>query len=272
MGTVDDKSDDEYSVIGDKGDLGFIDIEKYKSSCSYDPNGESEIVAISVPFPLVNGRPVSGSLGETIANPITIKNITDCSLDLWSIKIYDSKPEDSFTLSLMKPPTEISEAEYIEEFMESFSVEDRTLRPGQTLIVWLSCKPKEIGLHTSAVHVNVGDETIERLVFVLAEDKVCQSLVTNRPYNRARKKKVEVFTGDAFVVGSRPSRASNRGFKNRLPEYPIPTEIVELVEKNQMPDAIIEGLRKENYFTYFRTLLVMEEIKIKVYIVALNYT
>nr|GMD66134.1 probable RNA helicase SDE3 [Ipomoea batatas] len=263
MGTVDDKSDDEYSVIGDKGDLGFIDFEKHKSSGSYEPNRENEKFVISVPFPLVNGRPISGSVGETIVNEITVTNTTKDPLDLWSIKIYDSKPEDSFTLSLMKPPSENSDAEYIEEFMESFSLEDKTLRPEQTLTVWLSCKPKEIGLHTSAVHFNVGEETIERLVFILAEDKVCQSLVSNRPYHRARKKKVEVFTGDAFIVGSRPSRASNRGFKNRLPEYPIPTEIIELVEKNQMPDAIIEGLRKENYFNYFRTLLAMEEIKIK---------
>ncbi|CAH9083363.1 unnamed protein product [Cuscuta epithymum] len=79
----------------------------------------------------------------------------------------------------MEPPTATSDVDCIEEFVETFSVEDKTLRPGQTLTVWLSCKPKEIGLHTSAVHFNVGDETIERLVFVLAEDKVSQSLVSN---------------------------------------------------------------------------------------------
>ncbi|CAH9120870.1 unnamed protein product [Cuscuta epithymum] len=143
MGTVDVKSDGEYSAIGGKGDLGFIDIENYKSRGSCDLDGESEIVHISAPFALVNGRPVSGCVGETIVNATTVKNITDDSLDLSSIKIHDSKPEDSFTLSLMEPPTATSDVDFIEEFVETFSVEDKTLRPGQTLTVWLSCKPKE---------------------------------------------------------------------------------------------------------------------------------
>ncbi|CAH9136634.1 unnamed protein product [Cuscuta epithymum] len=263
MSTVDNKSDGEYSVIGDKGDLGFIDIENYKSRGSYDLDGESEIVVISAPFALVNGRPVSGSVGETIVNAITVKNITDDSLDLWSIKIYDSKPVDSFTLSLMEPPTASSDVDCIEEFVETFSVEDRTLRPGQTLTVWLSCKPKEIGLHTSAVHFYVGDETIERLVFVLAEDKVCQSLVSKRPYHRERKNKVDGFTVDAYVVGSRPSRGSSRGVKHRPPDYPIPREVRELIEKKLTPDVIIEGLKRETYLTYFKTLLAIEEIKME---------
>ncbi|VFQ78197.1 unnamed protein product [Cuscuta campestris] len=263
MGTVDNKSDDEYSVIGDKGDLGFVDIANYKSSGSCDPNGESEVVVISVPFAWINGRPLSGFVGETIVNPITIKNITDDSLDLWSIKIYDSKPEGSFTLSLMKPPIPSSDAESIEDFVESFSVEDRTLRPGQTLIVWLSCKPKEIGLYTTAVHFNVGDELIERLVFILAEDKVCQSLVSKRPYHRERKNKGNGFSVDGYVAGSRPSRSSNRSFKHKVPEYPIPKELRELVDKKMMPVVIAEGLKMNNYSIYFRTLLAFEEIKIE---------
>lgn len=267
MGSVADKSDDEYSVITDKGDIGFVDFDRYKSACSYNPNGESEIVVISVPFPLIGGKPKSGIVGETIVDSITIENTTNDSLELWSIKIYDSKPEDSFTLSLMKPPTPCSDMQYVQEFMESFSLEDRMLRPGQTLTVWLSCKPKEIGLHTSAVHINVGDETIERLVFVLAEDKVSQSLASSRPYYRDRKKKapaIDVFAPNAFVVGSRPTRARNQGFRYRLSSYPIPGDIREIIEKKQFPDAIGEGLRRDNYIVYFRILLNIEEIKMEV--------
>ncbi|KAH0665897.1 hypothetical protein KY285_027103 [Solanum tuberosum] len=266
MGTISYKSDDEYSTITDKGDIGFVDFDKYKSAGSYNPNEESDIVVISVPFPLVAGKPKSGFVGETVVDSVTIENTTNETQELWSIKIYDSKPEDSFTLSLMKPPTACSDVQYVEEFMESFSLEDRMLRPGQTLTIWLTCKPKEIGLHTSAVHFNVGDDTIERLVFVLAEDKVSQSLASRRPFHRDRKKKVpavDVYAANAFVVGSRPTRAPNRGFRYRLPSYPIPGDIREMIEKKQFPDVIGEGLRRDNYIAYFRTLLAIEEIKME---------
>ncbi|KAG8370233.1 hypothetical protein BUALT_Bualt14G0095700 [Buddleja alternifolia] len=229
MSSVRDKSDDEYSVIGDKGDIGFIDLDNCRSICSYNPSEESQIVNISVPFPLLEGKPRSGIVGETIFDSVTIKNTTDESLDLWSVTIYDSKPENSFTISIMKPPNANSDLEYIEDFMESFSLEDRTLIPNQALTIWLSCKPKEIGLLTAAVHFSVGDETIERLVFVLAEDKISRSLSSAKPYYRARKKKqnvVNVHTPDAaYVVGPRPSKGPNRDFRYRLAEYPIPANI-----------------------------------------------
>ncbi|KAK4365941.1 hypothetical protein RND71_013821 [Anisodus tanguticus] len=266
MGTITDKSDDEYSVISDKGDIGFIDFDRYKSACSYNPNEESNVVIISVPFPLIGGKPKSGFVGESIVDSITIENTTNESLDLWLVEIYDSKPEGSFTLSLMEPPTASSDVEYVRQFMESFSLGDRMLRPGQTLTIWLICNPKEIGLHTSAVHFNVGDDNIERLVFVLAEDKVSQSLTSSRPFHRDRKKKmpaVDVFAANGFVGGSRPTRTPNRGFRYRLPSYIIPGYLREMLEKKQFPDVIGQGLRRDNYIDYFRTLLAIEEIKME---------
>lgn len=261
------KSDDEYSTITDKGDIGFVDFDKCKSAGSYNPNEESDIVVISIPFPLIAGKPKSGFVGDTVVDSVTIKNITNETQELWSIKIYDSKPEESFTLSLMEPPTACSDVEYVQEFMESFSLEDRMLRPDQTLTVWLSCKPKEIGLHTSAVHFNVGDDTIERLVFVLAEDKVSHSLASSRPFHRNRKKKVpavDVFSANGYVVGSRPTRPPTRGFRYRLASYPIPQDLREVIEKKQFPDVLEEGLRRDNYIDYFRTLLAIEEVKMEV--------
>ncbi|KAA8548661.1 hypothetical protein F0562_000345 [Nyssa sinensis] len=265
MGSVADKWGEECSVIGDKGEIGFIDFEDDKSVSSYNPIEEGPIV-ISVPFPFVRGKPRSIFVGDVANDAISIKNTTSDSVELWSVKIYGSNPEDSFTLSLMEPPSATSDVEYIQEFMESFSLEDRVLRPGDTLIIWLSCKPKEIGLHTSAVHFVVGDDTIERVVLLLAEDKISQSLASNKPYCRGRKKKqlvVDAFSTDAFVVGSRPAKASNRGFKYRLPSYPIPKDVRELVESKQIPEAIEEGLTRGNYSSYFKTLLVMEEIKME---------
>lgn len=268
MGTVRDKSDDEYSYIGDKGDIGFIDIENCKSLCNYNPSEESEIVNISVPFPLIEGKPQSGFVGETIFDCVTIKNTTCEPLDLWSVSIYDSKPENSFTLSIMKPPTADSDVQYIQEFMEAVSLEDRVLRTDQALTIWLSCKPKEIGVHSAAVHFSVGDETIERLVFLLAEDKISQSLSSAKPYQRSRRKKQDFVnrhaSDAAYVVGPRPSKASNRGFKNRLPEYPIPAHIRDMVNNQEIPNAVSEGLTGTNYGSFFKNLLAMEEIKLEV--------
>ncbi|KAL6581731.1 hypothetical protein OROMI_005745 [Orobanche minor] len=268
MSSVRDKSDDEYSVIGDKGDIGFIDFDNCRSVCNYNPSDESQIVNISIPFPLVNGKPQSGFVGETIFDSVTIKNITSEPLDLWKVSIYDSKPEDSFKISLMEPPTSKSDVHYIQDFVASFSLEDKVIRTDRDMKIWLSCEPKEIGLYSAAVHFSVGDETIERLVFVLAEDKISKSLSSTRPYQRARRKKqevVNVHSGDgAYVVGRRPSKGSNNGgFRNRLDEYPIPRHIRDILDSQQIPDAVSEGLTESNYGSFFKTLLAMEEIKLE---------
>ncbi|KAL9161630.1 hypothetical protein ABFS82_07G034200 [Erythranthe guttata] len=267
MSSVHNKSDDEYSVIGDKGDIGFIDYDNCKSICSYNPSEESQFVNISVPFPLVGGKPQSGFVGETIFHPVTIKNTTNEPLDLWSVSIYDSKPENSFTISLKEPPKADSDVEYIQAFMETFSLEDRVIGAEQSLTVYLSCKPKEIGVHSAAVHFSVGDETIERVVFLLAEDKISHSLFSAKPYQRSRRKKqdvVNVHAADAaYVVGHRPSRGSGSGFRYRLSDYPVPANIREMVHNQQIPDAVNEGLTERNYGFFFKTLLAMEEIKLE---------
>lgn len=257
--------DEEYSYIPEKGEIGFIDYEDDRSVCSYNPDEEGPIF-ITVPFPLIDRKPRSIFIGETSSEPINIKNSTREPVELWKVDIYDSNPKDSFTVSLMEPPSATSDVDYIRDFLESFSLDDRVLQPGQTLTVWLSCKPKEIGLHTTAVHFDVGDNRIERLVFLLVEDKISKSLSSNKPYRRDRKKKplvVDTSTVDAFVPGVRPPRVSNRGFRYKIPLYPIPKDIRELVENKEIPDVIGEGLTRENYGAYFNTLLIMEEIKME---------
>lgn len=254
MGTAVGTDDEDCSVIGDKGEIGFIDFEDEKSVCSYDLN-EGGLVTISIPFPFDGGKPLSIVSGETTAHSITIKNITESPVELWGIKIYASNPENSFTLSLMEPPSANSESD---GFLESFALEDRVLQPHDTLTIWLSCKPKEIGLHTSIVHFDVQDDRFERVVFLLAEDKISQSLASNKPFSRsARKNK---FIVDSFVSGTRPVRANERVFKCRLPRYDIPKNIREMVESKQIPDVIRDGLTRENYAAYFKTLLAMEEL------------
>ncbi|OMO80787.1 putative RNA helicase SDE3 [Corchorus capsularis] len=193
MGTVSEKWDDEYSVIGEKGELEFIDYEDDKS----------------------------------------------------------------------KPPSEDSDSNAREGFVEFFNLEDRMVQPGETLTIWLSCKANVIGLHTTAVHFDTGDDTIERMAILLVEDKISQSLASKRPYSRGQKKKQ--FAVDRFVRGSRPAtaRAMDRGVKNRLPWYNIPEDIRELVESKQTPDAITAGLTRDNYASYFKNLLFLEELQVE---------
>ncbi|CAA0823075.1 Probable RNA helicase SDE3 [Striga hermonthica] len=266
MSSVHYKSDDEYSVVGDKGDIGFIDFDNCRSVCNYNPSEESQIVNISVPFPLVNGKPQSGFVGEAISDSVIIKNISGEPLDLWSVSIYDSKPENAFKISLMEPPTAKSDEQYIQDFVESFSLEDKVIRADRDLKIWLSCKPEEIGLYSAAVHFSVGDETIERLVFVLAEDKISKSLTSNKPYQRSRRKKQDVVSVEGgYVRGRRPSKGTSNGggYKRRLDDYLIPGHIREMLSNQQTPDEVSDGLSESNYGMFFKTLLAMEEVKLE---------
>ncbi|OMO85646.1 putative RNA helicase SDE3 [Corchorus olitorius] len=260
MGTVSEKWDDEYSVIGEKGELDFIDYEDEKSVCNYQI--EEGPVSISAPFPFTDDKPQSVFVGKVAYDSITIKNTTSEPVELWT-KIYASTPENSFTLSLRKPPSENSDSNAREGFVEFFNLEDRMVQPGETLTIWLSCKANVIGLHTTVVHFDVEDDRIERRAFLLVEDKISQSLACKRPYSRGQRKKQ--FAVDTFVRGSRPAtaRAMDRGVKNRLPWYNIPKDIRELVESKQTPEAITAGLTRNNYASYFKNLLFLEELQVE---------
>lgn len=262
MGTVgEDDWNEEYSVIGEKGEVGFLDFEEEKSLHNFDPTEEGPIV-ISCPFPFVNGKPQSALIGETSADSINIKNTTDCPVELWSVRIYSSNPEDSFVLSLMKPPANDADEEAAGAFVGLTSLEDRVLQPGQTLTIWLSCRPKEIGLHTSVVHFDAG-EKIERVAFLLAEDTISQKLFSSKPYSRTFSQENK-FDCSQYVGGSRPPRPAAKGQRFRLPQYAIPKDVREIVESRQVPDVIMEGLDTSNYVKYFSTLIVMEEIGLEV--------
>ncbi|KAI3837635.1 hypothetical protein MKX03_029760 [Papaver bracteatum] len=251
---------EECSVIGDEGNIGFLDFEDDKSVCNYNPEEEGPVI-VSVPFPFVNGKPKSILVGETIADSITIKNTTEEPIDLWGAKIYSSNPKDSYTLSLMEPPKDESDVEACRAFVETTSMDDRVLQPGRTLTIWLSCKPKEIGIHTTVVHFDVGDQRIERVVFLVAEDNVSQSLASNNPYSRVHKKKH--FVVEEFVKGSRPAKPASNGYKHQLPLFAIPKDIREILDSKQVPEAIFKGLVKDNYYSYFQTLLIMEELRME---------
>ncbi|MFS8002630.1 putative DNA helicase [Helianthus anomalus] len=271
MGSV-NYEDETRSVISDVGDIGNVDFANDASLYNYNPTNEGPIV-VSVPFPLVEGKPQFVVVGETTYNPITIENTSADPVTLWSVEIYDSKPKDSFTLSLMEPPSPDSDEEYIKSFVESFAMEDRMLVPGKTLTIWLSCKANVKGLHTTAVHFNVDDDRIERVGFIMVEDKISRSLTSNKPYSRpARNNKPlipRIFSpnrnnvGVKVIRGSRPAKASSRAYKYKLPEYRIPQAIREVIESKGTPESLIEGLTMKNYVPFFRTLIIMEEIKLE---------
>ncbi|KAK7253147.1 hypothetical protein RIF29_37617 [Crotalaria pallida] len=263
MSTVGYGSDDERSFIGGKAEIGFLDFEEEKSVCSYIANEEDKYV-ISVPFAFVDGKPQSVFVGETAVDLITIKNTTRQCVDLWSVHIFASNPADSFTLSLMEPPSANSNSniDTVQSFLESFTLEERVLQPGQTLKVWLSCKTKEMGMYSSVVYFDIGDENIERVVFLLVEDKISKSLTSQRPYSKGMRK--NKFVVENFVPGQRPAGKTYRKYANRLPKYEIPSETRDLLESNRVPQAVEkEGLTRKGYAEYFKTLVVMEEIQLE---------
>ncbi|CAM8923535.1 unnamed protein product [Rhodiola kirilowii] len=254
----------EFSSIKEKGDIGFVDYQDDISVCSYNPMDEGPVV-ISVPFPFTSGRPQSVLVGETAVCPITLENSTEEPIQLWAIKIYSSKPEGTFTLSLQEPPSADSDEEYRQQFIEDFIIRERVLRAGETLTVWLSCKPQGMGQHTTAIHFDVEEERFERIALVLAEDEVSRSLASKRPYSRVpRKNKTNQFSVEAFVVGVRPPKGNNAPhFKNRLPEYKIPTEVRELLQDKKVPEVLQQGLGRKNYAQFFTALLTMEEVHLE---------
>ncbi|XP_050240644.1 probable RNA helicase SDE3 isoform X2 [Quercus robur] len=258
MGDFGGKWDEEFSTVGDKGEIGFLDFGDDQSVCSYNPDQEGPVV-ISVPFPMSGGNPQSIVVGETAAESITIKNTTSEPVNLWSVSIFASTPENSFKLSLMKPP---SGNETSRGYVDFFTLEDRMIQPRETLTVWISCKPKAIGLHTSVMYFDVESTRIERVVFLMCDDNISQSLASRRPYSRDRRKK-QVVTDGTFVMGVRPPKKTDKVFKNRLPRYDIPREVRELLEKKQIPNAVEEGLSIENYTAFFRNLVIMEEIQLE---------
>lgn len=257
---VENDWEDEYSEIGEKPEIGFLDFEDDKSLHNFDPF-EGPVV-IPVPFPLVHGKPQSVLIGETSAASIDIRNTTSDPVELWSIRIFSSNPEDSFVLSMMKPPSDNATEAERQNFVGSYHLEDRVLQPGQTLKIWLSCKPKEIGLHNSVIHFDLGDEKIERVAFLIADDNISRDLFSNKPYRANSRRKM--FDHTQYVAGPRPSRPNNQVYRYRLPPYDIPLDLREMIENKQVPDVIIEGLNNGNYAKNFSTLLVMEEINLEV--------
>lgn len=207
-----DRSDDECSVIGDKAEIGFIDFKDDKYVHAYDPTEEGAPVVISTPFPFTRGKPRSAFVGETSVHPIAIQKTTSEPVELWGVSIYCSNPSDSFTLSLLEPPSANNlDLEYISGFLEGYSLEDRVLKQHQTLTVWLSCKPKELGLHTSVVHFDVDEDRIEQVVFLLAEDKISQSLASKKPYSRILPRRNLLLTSlQLHQILQRPGRTKER--------------------------------------------------------------
>ncbi|KAI4992880.1 hypothetical protein ZWY2020_007193 [Hordeum vulgare] len=254
-------SDDEYSVAGDKPEVEFMDFQNDNTLQDYQ--SDDGPVVVTAPFPFVNGKPKSVLVGETSTDTICIENTSCEPVNLWSVRIFSSNPEDSYVLSMMKPPLNDADEAAKKAFLGLTSVEDRTLQPGQTLTIWLSCMPKDIGLHTSIVHVDIGDEKIERVAFLLADDNVSMALSSVKPYSRRQGSQRKQFECATFVPGSRPIRQHAQGFKYKLPQYAIPLEIRELIECKQRPDVLSEELSMMNYAKFFSTLLVMEELNLE---------
>ncbi|KAI4963108.1 hypothetical protein ZWY2020_019697 [Hordeum vulgare] len=220
-------SDDEYSVAGDKPEVEFMDFQNDNTLQDYQ--SDDGPVVVTAPFPFVNGKPKSVLGGETSTDTICIAHPSCEPVNVWSVRIFSSNPAESYGLSMMKPPLNDADEAAKKAFLGLTSVEDRTLQPGQTLTIWLSCMPKDIGLHTSIVHVDIGDEKIERVAFLLAMIMFQWYLLLN------------LIPGDKALKGSNLS----------------------VLHLCQRPDVLSEELSMMNYAKFFSTLLVMEELNLE---------
>ncbi|KAI3408241.1 uncharacterized protein J3R85_020417, partial [Psidium guajava] len=229
----------------------------------YEPDEEGPVL-ISAPFPLIDEKPQHVLVGETSKCSITMQNTSSDQVELWGIRIFSSNPTDSFMLSLMEPPSPNSDDRYVRAFRQGSELEDRVLQPHQTLTIWLSCKPKDMGLQQAIVHFDVEDARIERIVFLLAEDKISKSLAPNGSYSRAPRRRQFTMENCEFAVPSRSAGGKPQRSRSRvLAEYPIPKKLRELFMNNQVPDVLDEGLTTENYSAYFNALVIIEELHLE---------
>ncbi|ONK74338.1 uncharacterized protein A4U43_C03F5210 [Asparagus officinalis] len=68
----DSDSNEEYSVIGEKEEVGFLDFEDDRFLCNFELFKEGPVI-ISRPFPFIARKPQSALIGETSADAITIQ-------------------------------------------------------------------------------------------------------------------------------------------------------------------------------------------------------
>lgn len=114
------------------------------------------------------------------------------------------------------------------------------LQPNETLTIWLSCKPKELGLYKTVVYFDVADERMVRVANLLAEDQVSQSLASNEPYLRTQRRRRQ-FLSDQHCGSVQPLRARIKRFNYMLPEFRISKDVRELLENKQVPAALTGG-------------------------------
>ena len=257
----DNDLDEQYSVLEEEVEVRFLDFEDefFKNS---NPLLDEGPVIISMPFPFSGGRPQSALVGEMAVDLLTIKNTTDEAVELWSVRIYSSNPNDSYLLSLMPPLRKDSDEEEVQSFLGCTELEDRVLQPGETLEIWLSCRPQEVGMHTAVIHVVAGDEKLERVAFILADDQISHALASTKPFTRSQRK--NKFSTEGYVRAFHPSRPVGQQSKFSLPRFAIPCELQKMIENRQIPSVTEERLTEQNYAAFFSTLLIMEEIYLKV--------
>ena len=183
---------------------------------------------ISPPFPFSGGIPQSARVGETSAGTLKIKNASDQALQLSRVLIHSSNPEDSFLLSL-PPPAATNYISHEEDEIPSFSVVDsstelevhRLLLPEEILQVWLCCRPQQVGVHSAVIHIiAAGVESEHRVVYLLADDLISESLASCKPFSRAKKKNLST---KGCVPVSKPFKKFNSSFK--LPQFAVPDDL-----------------------------------------------
>eukprot|EP01018_Ginkgo_biloba_P007019 Gb_02746 [translate_table: standard] len=238
-------------------------------------------ICVSYPFPFENDRPRSVNRGRGETEAISIVNNKKTTVKLLAVKLVDSRPSYSFSLSISASTSGLgksvqcqhkpclSNVESLEFKIQSMSLSPSCanslslvggpwlIEPGHHLIIYLSCTAKEIGLHRSSVIFDFQNQKVMRHATLLADDDVSKQLAPTEPYSRMHRRK----TGSLrrFVHGVPPPLPN---FLKQLDVYPIPNSLMKRIGK-EVPQILEQGISMDTYSEYLSTLLHLEELQMK---------
>lgn len=238
---------------------------------NWKPSQEaSKDVFVSQPFSPNHNRPQTIKVGATEVASIAVVNNGTERVTLSAVRLLSSSPKSSFRLSLAPLLRALSSSEKNVPVIDTTKLalnSQSLVRPGRPWLIGpglhitfeLACTASTLGLHKAVLLFNVGTQKIVRYITLICEDDIAKALAPIEPYVRLPRPRVRSFY--KFVPGIPPPLPL---FKKRLGIYPIPPNVKEAILTKETLPVFSEGLRKENYFEYFSTLMFAEELQMEV--------
>jgi hypothetical protein len=227
-------------------------------------------IFVSQPFSPSHDRPQTINVGATEGASVAVVNNGTERVKLLVVKMLYSSPKGSFSLSLAPPsraPSSTEKNTPVIDTSKSVLKSQNGVLPGGPWIIGpglhltfkLGCTAMAMGLHKAILLFDFGTQKIVRYITLVCEDEIAKTMAPVEPYIRLPRPRIRSFY--KFVPGIPPPLPF---FKKRLEFYPMPPNIKEAILKKETLPVFTDGLRKENYFEYFSTLVFAEELQMEV--------